>query len=120
MRSCRSAGQWVGSVPWDVGHSKMSSFKTSGANLTRRFDLRYCEGIVTRRARESSAALPGPIAVEKARKTRGAYPIIRSAVWLGALRLLACHYGRLGCEGVVRPRAPSSLSHRLWCSLAQL
>jgi Nitroreductase family len=33
--------------PWAVGRSKMSSFKTSGADLTRRFDRRYCEGIVT-------------------------------------------------------------------------
>src|SRR5215469_15519508 len=46
MRSCRSAGRWVGSVPWAVGRSKMSSFKTSGAKLIQPFDLRYCEGTV--------------------------------------------------------------------------
>ena len=40
MRSCQSAGRWVASVPWAVGRSKMSSFKISGANRTRRFDLR--------------------------------------------------------------------------------
>ena len=33
--------------PLGRGPLGMSSFKTSGANRTRRFDLRYCEGIVT-------------------------------------------------------------------------
>ena len=33
----------AGSVLWAVGRSKMSSFRTSGAKLTRGFELRYCE-----------------------------------------------------------------------------